>query len=56
MNEDQYWRDFAAGRSLKKYGVKTVKQWHIDKFAVEEILVNRVPQIRKKKNEARRSG
>lgn len=36
MNEDQYWKDFLAGRSLKKYGVKTIKTLKLDRWQSQD--------------------
>lgn len=35
LNEDQYWSDFFAGRSLDKYGVTTVNQWFVDYLTID---------------------
>lgn len=37
--EDQYWSDFLKGKSLDKYDVKTVTTYHIDEFAVAELMM-----------------
>lgn len=37
MNEDQYWKDFMTGRSLKKYGVKTIKEIKLDRWQSQDI-------------------
>jgi hypothetical protein len=34
--ENNYWRDFIQGNSLKKYGkIKTIKRWIVDKLIAE---------------------
>jgi hypothetical protein len=30
MDENQYWRDFYSGKSLRKYGVKLIGQFEVD--------------------------
>lgn len=37
--EDKYWSDFLKGKSLDKYGVKTVTTYYIDEFAVAELMM-----------------
>ena len=37
MSEDQYWKDFITGRSLKKYKVKTVQTFMLDRWQVEDV-------------------
>ena len=39
LNEDEYWRDFLWGKPLKKYGVKTVNTWQVDKFVAAELMM-----------------
>lgn len=38
LDEDQYWYDFFAGRSLDKYGVTTVTRWFVDFLTIEVAL------------------
>lgn len=37
--EDQYWSDFLKGKSLDKYDVKTITTYHVDQFAVAELMM-----------------
>lgn len=36
MNEDQYWRDYFSGRSLKKYGDKTIKEIQLNRWQSQD--------------------
>jgi hypothetical protein len=36
MNEDQYWKDFLAGKSLEKYGVKIIKEFKLDRWQSQD--------------------
>jgi len=37
MREEDYWRDFMRGNDLKKYKVKTVKKFTLDRWQIEDI-------------------
>ena len=39
VDEESYWRDFIRGKSLEKYGVKTVTTYYIDKLIASELMI-----------------
>lgn len=39
MDENQYWRDFFAGRSLAKYGVELIAQFEVDVLTASWLMV-----------------
>tara|TARA_R110000751_G_scaffold1976_2_gene7478 strand:+ start:53 stop:247 length:195 start_codon:yes stop_codon:yes gene_type:complete len=39
VDEESYWRDFMRGKSLEKYGVRTVTTYYIDKLIVSELMI-----------------
>jgi len=39
VDEESYWRDFMRGKSLEKYGVKTVTTYYIDKLIASELMI-----------------
>jgi len=36
MNEEQFWKDFNDGKSLDKYGIKTVKVLILDRWQSQD--------------------
>ena len=39
VDEESYWRDFMRGKSLEKYGVRTVTTYYIDKLIASELMI-----------------